>query len=72
MRLRELIELGGPERRQGDANNALAGRIRAALDQAVGHGAIDQSHNAVVAKHQVVGYLADRRAGGVGVALDRQ
>jgi hypothetical protein len=72
MRLRELIQLLGPERCQGDADDAFAGGVGIASHQALGHGTVDQSHGAVVAKHQVVGYFADRRTVRIGVTLDRQ
>jgi hypothetical protein len=72
MHFRELVELLGAEGCQRDADDAPARWIGIAPHQAVACGAVDQSHDTVVAEHKVVGDLADRRAAGVGVALDRQ
>jgi hypothetical protein len=42
------------------------------VDQSVPGGAVDQADRAVVAQDQVAGEIADRGAGRIGMALDRQ
>jgi hypothetical protein len=76
----ELLEVGFGERvelllglrDERDPHDAPAGGVRVAPDRAVCLGAMDQPDGAVVAQHQVVGDLADRRPGRIAVVADRQ
>jgi hypothetical protein len=70
--LGELLELGGLNRGERDVHDALVRCVGVAFDQAVSGGAIDQLDGAVVAQHQVVGQIADRRTRWVGMAADRE
>ena len=72
MGLGELLELGGPNWGERDVHDALVPCVGVAFDQAVSGGAIDQLDGAVVAQHQVVGHIADRRTRWVGMAADRE
>lgn len=69
---RELVELGGALRGEPEAHSRPAVGIGTALNESRRDRAVDQANSAVVTKQQVIGDVADGRAGGIWVALDRQ
>ena len=70
--LGESVELRAPGRREGDPYDALARGVGTSLDEPILDRAVDQPHRAVVTQDEVVGDVADRRTGRIGMAPDRE